>query len=145
MSLSRFGVFALIGLGSLGLASAGCQNKKPVNTTPALSDAQYQTVRQNLLAVDAGALVGRIVSVDAGQSAAEVGDIAASQLKKGDVLLIVDADSNALATATVFQVNAGSVATFYEAQPGGRAPVVGDAAVRMTPKPVTPAAPAPAQ
>lgn len=111
---------------------AGCQPKKPVQVgPPAVDDATYAELRAAFEKAKPGSLVGRVAAVKPAESAAEIVDVPTSSFKKGQVVLFIDAQQNALASGTVFNVTESSVMVFYAVEEGGRAPVVGDAAVRL--------------
>lgn len=111
---------------------AGCQPKKPVPVgPPVVDDTTYAELRAAFEKAKPGALVGRVASVTASESAAEIVDVPTAAFKRGQVVLFIDAEQNPLASGSVFNVTENSVMVFYTVEEGGRAPVVGDVAVRL--------------
>jgi hypothetical protein len=112
--------------------AVGCQTKKPVPAgPPPMDDASYSELRAAFEKARPGSLVGRVANVSPSEQAAEIVDIPTTSFKKGQVVLFIDAQQNALASGTVFNVTDNSVMVYYTPEEGGRAPVVGDAAVRL--------------
>lgn len=110
----------------------GCQAKKPAPAgPPPIDDATYSELRAAFDKAKPGSLVGRVVNVSPSELAAEIVDVPTASFKKGQVVLFIDAQQNPLASGTVFNVNENSVMVYYTPEEGGRAPVVGDAAVRL--------------
>jgi hypothetical protein len=115
-----------------GAMLVGCQaNKTAVSTAPAVDDATYAALKSEFEAVRPGSLVGRVIKVAPAENAAEIADLPAGQFRAGEVLLFIDAQQNSLAYGTVFLTTPETVMVKYTVEEGGRAPVVGDVAVRL--------------
>lgn len=115
-----------------GALIVGCQAKKPeARPIATIDDATYTELRAAFEQAKPGSIVGRVVSVDGAQKAAEITDVPAASFQRGQVVLIIDAEQNPLASGTVFNTTENSVMVFYEVEAGGREPVAGDVAVRL--------------
>ena len=115
-----------------GAMLVGCQANKPAGSNaPAVDDATYAALKSEFAAVRPGSLVGRVVKVAPQENAAEIADLPADQFSAGQVVLFIDAQQNPLAYGTVFLTTPQTVMVRYTVEEGGRAPVVGDVAVRL--------------
>ena len=120
---------ALVGLlGSLLLAG-GCGHKKQQLAPPA--DAQsLLTLRQSYAAINPQAKVGLIIAVMPENALAAVGEIAPADLNTGDTLVLMDSNQQIIGAGTVVAKTTDSVHVHYDVTANGRAPEVGDLAVK---------------
>jgi hypothetical protein len=126
-SLRRAAALATV---TLAVAAAGCQNKKPPETTgPVTPSADRVAAVRAAYAARGDVLVGQVD--DANEKFAAVSGIDAAAVKKGDTVSFVDVTANRIfSNGTVNDTSAaGRLIVEYDKQ-GERAPRAGDLCVK---------------
>lgn len=113
---------------------AGCRAEKqdqPQTAAPASED-RVRMIRQNYQSIDPAARVGLVIAVRPEYRLAAVSDVAVEDFSVGDVVVFVDANEEPLVNGTVVAKTEDAIHVKYnEPKSGGRAPNVGDLAVRF--------------
>lgn len=112
------------------LLLCGCMSHKPA-AIPA-DEATLQQFRETYTRIDPSAKVGRVIAVLPDTPLVAVGDINPADVQIGDVLVFMDTNSRIIAYGHVVEKTADAVHLRYDVKADGRAPVVGDLAVRAT-------------
>ncbi|HEY8666590.1 MAG TPA: hypothetical protein VIL86_08000 [Tepidisphaeraceae bacterium] len=116
----------------------GCRhNPPPQKEMPAAVSSQtLQSIRESYRQLDPNARVGQVLAVEPSADLAAVGEVDVKDFKEGDSITFLDASQNLIANGTVVRIVTGEGGDWlhvrYEpAARGGRAPAVGDLAVRV--------------
>ena len=110
------------------LVLCGCNSHKP-SAIPA-DEATLQQFRRPTPRIDPTAKIGRVIAVLPKNALAAVGDIAPADVQIGDVMVFMNTKSQILAVGHVVEKTADAIHLNYDVKADGRAPVVGDLAVK---------------
>jgi hypothetical protein len=112
----------------------GCQTAPKATAAPPADEETLRLIRQSFTATDPKAIVGLVVAVLPDQMYAAVGDVDVKDFTQGEAITFIDSNKKPLANGVVKKVTADALDVQYEAPiPNGRAPKVGDLAVRFEP------------
>lgn len=110
---------------------AGCtKTTGPIGTAPPTPD-RVAELRAKITGEHPGAVVGVVTAVLPENSLVAIADVAVDEIRMGDVMSLIDADENTLAHGKVVRRLESSVHVKYESEVNARAPLTGDAAVRL--------------
>lgn len=112
------------------LVLCGCQSHKPA-AIPA-DEATLQQFRETYTRVDPAAKVGRVIAVLPESALVAVGDVAPADVQIGDVMVFMNTNSQIIAAGHVVEKTADAIHLRYDVKADGRAPAVGDLAVKAT-------------
>jgi hypothetical protein len=118
------------------LWAAGCASEpKPApRPVPVAAMDQYTVIKTAYLQANPDARVGRVAAVLPDQARLAVADVPVSDFHRGDILSVVDAKLNPLATGSVVDMDSDMLYLQYTPVAGSsRAPLAGDLAVRAAP------------
>jgi hypothetical protein len=110
------------------LVLCGCKGHKPA-AIPA-DEATLQQFRDTYTRADPTAKIGRVIAVMPENRLVAVGDIAPADVQIGDVLVFMNTNSQIIAMGHVVEKTADALHLSYDVKSDGRAPVVGDLAVK---------------
>lgn len=124
----RLAQVAMVSLISVGFV-VGCSSGKHKSGTPA-DQAAVQQIRENYTSVDPHAKVGTVIAVLPDKALAAVGDLPVADFQIGDVLVLMDTKQQVIGAGHVVAKTADAVHIAYDVTAKGRAPQVGDLAVK---------------
>jgi hypothetical protein len=130
--LSRASVGIVLLIACVSIACVGCaQNKADAPASPAV----VRAVRQKLTKTNPQVLVGAVTAVEPnGKPFAAVGDVPAAQFHVGEPIAFLNANQEVLTHGIVRRILPDSIhVQWYPPRGEGRAPRVGDLAVRYRP------------
>lgn len=110
------------------LLLCGCKSHKPA-AIPA-DETTLQQFRETYTRVDPTAKIGRVIAVLPDNALVAVGDINPADVQIGDVLVFMSANSQIIAYGHVVEKTADAIHLNYDVKAEGRAPAVGDLAVK---------------
>jgi hypothetical protein len=110
------------------LVVSGCTSHKPA-AIPA-DEATLQQFRDTYTHVDPSAKVGRVIAVLPEKALVAVGDIKPADVQIDDVLVFMNTNNQIIAFGHVVEKTADAIHLNYDVKADGRAPVVGDLAVK---------------
>lgn len=111
------------------LLVCGCMNKKQPIAPPA-DEATLQVTREAYTQIDPAAKVGRVIAALADAPLVAVGDVNPAEFQRDEVVVFLDSAQKIIAVGHVVEKTADAVHVNYDVKADGRAPVVGDLAVK---------------
>jgi hypothetical protein len=122
ISVAAFTIFAL----------AGCrQPPQPAAPQAAPSPQRAAAIREQLMQEAPNILIGEVVEVYAEGQLAAVSNVPVDRFMPGDIVTFINADKDPIATGQVLKISGNQLHIRYEPTQNGRAPQVGDLAVRI--------------
>lgn len=109
------------------LLVCGCKAYR--QPTPA-DETTLQQIRESYTRVDPSAKVGRVIAVLPENALVAVGDVNPADFEMGDVLVFINTKQQVIAAGHVVEKTANAIHLNYDVKEDGRAPEVGDLAVK---------------
>ena len=122
MHLRHLTLTTLVGLALL----AGCTHKHQ----GAIDTTAVQQIRESYTRVDPNAKVGLVVAMLPEKGLAAVGDVPVADFQVGDVLVLMDTKQQIIGAGHVVAKTDDALHISYDVTAKGRAPQVGDIAVK---------------